>query len=1410
MAFDVSQSPYNDEFDISKKWEMLLFNPNRPLLQRELNESQSVINNQISLLGNSVFKEGSIISGMGLVAKGTDDSGGGTTPNDANPNFISLSTITSVNSKLDTSSYKNGGTVGVSTTATVSSDYPGVQFQVSNGGETSFTLSFTIKRDSGTLYKFYGQYDSSLTVTTYTIDGQSIKNTFNDASSTLLVDSQGNQINLNDGNTHTVIVTFTGSKNSPNIISLIANPGYNAIQTGNVNFTISALKAEKGDTPTPWVLAQGDDDVSTGNERNQIIQIMDGYIYLNGAVRKFENQTIDITGVGQETIGVKLNESVVTATDDPSLVDHTSGAASQWQQGADRLTYDVQLAYNDPDAVSVYQLKDGKISNTTSQPDYSTLNDVLAKRTDDQSGSFTTTGYSLYSQKDPTDSSVVDVFVEPGTAYVKGYQIIKTSSTKIEIPKATGTADETDEVFIYANSNPSNGVLSNQPIKSVNQVSGNVQFTKKSVTRGATTAAIDSIDPAGSIYQIDKVYSYDSSNKETDYAPGSDYSLSNQSGIQWVDGGSAPSAGSTYYVDYKQEVVFKEGADFQVTTSGSGDNVTSIVNFAGMTGVKPINGSQVHVSYTYFLARVDAITLNKSGDFVVITGQQNKLSLIQAPSQIDPNTLEIGYVTVFPNSDTAIVQQSTIFRIPFTGLQDMATRISALEYNASQLQMQQNATDNQDPTTLRGIFSDDFSNVLNSDTGNDDFTATILPTTGVITLKPEASGTISPELEAGTSSIAQWSHDITAPYTETPMVQQNFATGTQIVNSWNVFNITGTLAIDPQELIWTKPESSTITSTSSTHVNAVGNYGSVYDQLRSNGWYQTYWDPNHGRFAFGTDRFEKDTTKKYVTNTVVDYMEPQKIHFVAKNLMPNSSNLVMTFDNQKVAITPDNGWSAGADDGSIRSNDRGIAQGTFTIPDGVRTGTREVALTNGNTQAITNYYQSGTIKTTVTDNVREYTDVYFYDPLAQSFAIPRTGVLSSIDVYFSAAPDKTSNSSQSGITLQVSKMSDDGFPTRIIESEVTLYPEDVKTSTDGSVATNFHLPDPLSVTAGESYAFKLITDDDTYAVYTATAGQSRIDGSQSAIGQPYIGGEMFTSSNAQTWSEEQNTDIKFSINQANFSDKGIVEFEPIEPSGQVYTDGTGTPILDDNGKQINMDINTISLLLQFLTPDNTNLSWDMKLVTVDQPSNITVDDVDWQPIYPVTAIELSNSIRQLQLRGTFTTTGTNSPSFGLDSLSLGIFLNGTQGTWLSNNQDETDNQFNHIRFQYEGTIPDGATVTPSYSLDGGKTWAKFTDNSSTRINTTPISNTEVRYVYDIQLHDVTSGDIATEAQVKFKLDMGTSSGFIIPFIDEVNASMTLQDSYEANTAGWQNPTNSSTSTTTIAPTTSTTSTTTSK
>ena len=103
---------------------------------------------------------------------------------------------------------------------------------------------------------------------------------------------------------------------------------------------------------------------------------------------------------------------------------------------------------------------------------------------------------------------------------------------------------------------------------------------------------------------------------------------------------------------------------------------------------------------------------------------------------------------------------------------------------------------------------------------------------------------------------------------------------------------------------------------------------------------------------------------------------------------------------------------------------------------------------------------------------------------------------------------------------------------------------EVKTPTSTN-STNFRFKEPVYLKGDTEYAIVIKSPSDVSEVFVAEIGKQLLDGSGIHDQQPNVGGyfgSFFISQNQTTWSAEQNFDLAFKLNRANFD-----------------IDGTGTP-----------------------------------------------------------------------------------------------------------------------------------------------------------------------------------------------------------------------------------------------------------
>jgi hypothetical protein len=184
-----------------------------------------------------------------------------------------------------------------------------------------------------------------------------------------------------------------------------------------------------------------------------------------------------------------------------------------------------------------------------------------------------------------------------------------------------------------------------------------------------------------------------------------------------------------------------------------------------------------------------------------------------------------------------------------------------------------------------------------------------------------------------------------------------------------------------------------------------------------------------------------------------------------------------------------------------------------------------------------------------------------HDPLAQSFYVrDNTGIfLTSVEVFFETKDESIP------VTLQIRPMMG-GVPSNMVVpfSEVTLTPDEINLSTDGTVSTRFnfsspvYLPGPQQLEVRQApigsqqtseFAVVLLSNSPQYRVFISELGQKNILPGESSFNgtgviisaQPTLG-SLFKSQNGSVWTPSQLEDLKYKLYRADFTPDGLVRF----------------------------------------------------------------------------------------------------------------------------------------------------------------------------------------------------------------------------------------------------------------------------
>lgn len=359
LTTDFNVSPYYDDFDETKNFHRLLFNPGYAVQARELTQVQSTLQNQIDRFAEHIFKEGSVVSGMGMTIN-------------QNVPFVRLRDLAS-----------DG------TTAVNPSDFIGKTITGSADGVTAYVID--------------------------AVDGSEAE----------------------FPNTKTLYLSYTSVG------------------------TNDAFKYVINETLTSGSLSANTWNVGGAQLSNTVIRVTydDGIIFAKDNFIRVDRQSINADKyipIPTVKIGYVINEEIVTAFDDNSLLDPARGSPNENAPGADRLKLTATITTNtaltstqEKDFIEILRLKIGVPEFKADKPQYSVINDYIARRTFDESGDYIVDGLGVrlrehlktaenqgvYTAANGGDANNLVIDVAPGRAYVKGYQVDNLLTKHVAIQK---------------------------------------------------------------------------------------------------------------------------------------------------------------------------------------------------------------------------------------------------------------------------------------------------------------------------------------------------------------------------------------------------------------------------------------------------------------------------------------------------------------------------------------------------------------------------------------------------------------------------------------------------------------------------------------------------------------------------------------------------------------------------------------------------------------------------------------------------------------------------------------------------------------------------------------------------------------------------------------------------------------
>ena len=201
-----------------------------------------------------------------------------------------------------------------------------------------------------------------------------------------------------------------------------------------------------------------------------IFVVREGIFFAKNHFIAFKTQSVILSRYDSNPtcrVGFVILEEIVRYNRDSSLLDPALEASNYSAPGADRLKLTPVLSRleleDNPgpaDYVDLFSIKDGVIQEIFERTQYNRLGDEFAKRTYDESGDYYVNGLTvrlrehlnngendgLYTNAQGGKANTLAVGVEPGLAYVKGYEVATLVTNYLETDKSTAYSNVNGQI----------------------------------------------------------------------------------------------------------------------------------------------------------------------------------------------------------------------------------------------------------------------------------------------------------------------------------------------------------------------------------------------------------------------------------------------------------------------------------------------------------------------------------------------------------------------------------------------------------------------------------------------------------------------------------------------------------------------------------------------------------------------------------------------------------------------------------------------------------------------------------------------------------------------------------------------------------------------------------------------------
>jgi hypothetical protein len=697
------------------------------------------------------------------------------------------------------------------------------------------------------------------------------------------------------------------------------------------------------------------------------------------------------------------------------------------------------------------------------------------------------------------------------------------------------------------------------------------------------------------------------------------------------------------------------GSSFDVTYQYIKDAEITNADDTGFDVAGAVQDTLILVTYRVKLPRIDRLCLNEKGEHIWIEGISTDYNPVRPP--VPSHLIELAQV-IQTWTDARQIINDGVRTVAMADIDAMNQRMNLIiDLVAQQKLVSDIGT--REAAAKKGVFVDPFLDDSHRDQG---IAQTAASFNGVLTL-PIMGESQSPSTDIQSPVLCEFNH--------IPVLSQNARTTGMRINPYMAFGILPSpVVLSPAIDRWT---------------DVVDSWTSPVTRLFSEG---------SGNSVISTNT---STSVQLVATTTnqLQHLRQISVRFVINGFGPGEVVSAITFDGVNVVPAA-----------PVAANPQGQAQGSFTIPANISSGSKLVNFTgSGGSYGSAVFVGQGLRESRTLQEIISTTQnmgILSVDPLAQTFSLDAPAQITGVELFVTAV-------GSTAITVQI-RETQLGFPTQRIVAEAIMQP--------GAIIENqinrWLFAQPIVLMPQTEFAIVVLCNDSTSSVAVAELGKWDTAGGRNVTSQPYNVGVLLSSSNARTWSAHQDRDLTFRL------------------LGATYTEAERVINLG------NIEVEDATDLITLFPAIQPGTGADCELV-ITLPNGHSISASDRQIIqFPAPITGEINIVAKLRATTTLSA----------------MLLPGSQlivGT-ISNSADyvsraiDADAAGCNVRIIFDAVIPSGASAVPKVSgTDIGDAWLNTTEAKAAK----PLGNGLHEYEF------VITG--VNEARVRTKLELNGHS-----------------------------------------------------